>query len=277
MKKDVFEYSSYRGYLNDKLSSKGGRHGIKTKAAEHCQIQSAYLSNVLHGKADLNLEQADRLNSFLLHTEEEAHFLLLLLQKDRAGTVHLKKYFQNQIDDLKHKRLNLIQRLGEEKKQLTEEEKQKYYSSWIHAAIHIGSTIPELQNKRKLQSYLNIPTPKFIEALKFLEQSGLLILDSVESIKPGPSIIRLGNNSHNIIKHHTNWRIQAIESLESESVADLHYSAVFSLSEKDVLTIKNKLLDDIKEIVEQVKPSSEETLYNFNIDFFNLKKSISEK
>lgn len=273
MTKTIFEFVSYRAYLLEKLSSRGGQHGIKSKAAVHCQIQSAYLSNVLKGKADLNLEQADRINSFFLHNKEESHFFLLLLQKERAGTTSLKKYFQVQLEELKNKRLILIQRLGEEKKLLSEEDKQKYYSSWIYAAIHVASTISELQNKKNLQTYLNIPLDKFLEALDFLNQAGLIVVIG-DTIQSGNSSIRLGNNSHNIIKHHTHWRIQAIESLERETLEDLHYSAVFSLSKKDVTLIKNKLLDYIKETVEIVKESPEETLYNFNMDFYCLNKVI---
>ena len=75
-----------------------------------------------------------------------------------------------------------------------------------------------------------------------------------------------------ILKHHTNWRVKALESLENETLEDLHYSGVVSLSESDVIRIKNLLLDQLKENLKIIASSKEERLFVLNIDFFNLVK-----
>jgi hypothetical protein len=67
-------------------------------------------------------------------------------------------------------------------------------------------------------------------------------------------------------------RLQAIESMDQEDVLDLHYSAVVSLSEKDVRAIKEKILEHIKENVSQIRDSKEEKLYCYTVDFFNLRR-----
>ncbi len=272
MSKSVFDFNKYIPYLEVVLDSKGKHRGRKTAAAVAMQIQPAYLSLILKGQADLNLEQAHALSTYLMHNEDESHFLLLLVQKDRAGTKSLRAYFQKQIDQVLKNRLILTERLGISDS-LSEDEKQKYYSSWIYSAIHIAVTIPELQNKKSLCHFLNLKTEPFLKALNFLMTAGL-VEQRGDILTTGRSIIRLGNNSYNIIKHHTNWRNQAIESLEREDLSDLHYSAVVSVSKKDVLVIKNQILDYIKNLVEVIKASKEESLCTLNIDFFNLDKKI---
>ena len=89
----------------------------------------------------------------------------------------------------------------------------------------------------------------------------------------GPSFMRIGKDAHQIIKHHTNWRNQAIESLDRETVKDLHYSAVVTLSENDILKIKDLMLQSINDNLEIVKKSPEEKVYVYNLDFFELKKT----
>jgi hypothetical protein len=88
----------------------------------------------------------------------------------------------------------------------------------------------------------------------------------------GHSKIRLGNDSHNILKHHTNWRNQAIDSLDRETPFDLHYSAVLSISAADKVRIKDMILEALKSQLAAADASPEEELYSYCIDFFSLKK-----
>lgn len=270
MKKDVFDYSDYKAYLSASLHSKGIDRGRKTAAAKATKIQATYLSQILNGHAHLSLEQADLMNSFLLHTEEESHFFLLLVQSNKAGTKKLKDYFDKQLSEIKKKRMVVAERVGDTYA-LTETEKQTYYSSWIYAAVHIAATIPELQSRKKLAEHLNLKAERLNEVLHFLSSAQLVLLQG-DSVKPGPSLIHLSHNSPNIYKHHTNWRNQAIESLERETPLDLHYSLVLSLSENDLEKVKAIFLQAIENMATIVRPSKEEKLYALNVDFFNMMK-----
>lgn len=269
-KKTVFEFNEYKKYLINKLEHKGARRGNKALLSQAINIQAAYLSKVLNGDAHLNLEQADLVNDFFLHSQEESHFFFLLLQKDRAGTKKLRKYFEDQLDEIKKRRLTLTQRLGKQE-HLSDDEKLRYYSSWIFAAVHIAVTIPELRTKDQLAAFLGVSRKKIVETLEFLIKIGLVSQEG-NFFLPGSNFIRLGNDSHNIIKHHTNWRLRAIESLDIESVEELHYSSVVSLSSYDVLKIKNAFLDFIKDQLSIIRESKEERLYSMCLDFFDLKK-----
>lgn len=272
MAKQVFDCLSYKEYLIERVGGKRSRSGEKIALARAAKCQPTYVSQVLFGRAHISLEQADRMNEYLHHTKDEGLFFLLLVQKNRAGTKSLEKIFQDQMDSLLAKRLVLTERLGEKTK-LSLENQATYYSSWQYAAVHIALTMPGLQVREKLAAFLNISPNRVNDILEFLLQVGLA--QELEGIyKTGSAEIRLGKNSSNIIRHHSNWRQQAIESLERESLEDLHYSAVVSLSKEAIGKIKNILLDSIKECTEVIRPSPEENLFCVNVDFFNLDKRV---
>ncbi|MGZ3775863.1 MAG: TIGR02147 family protein [Pseudobdellovibrionaceae bacterium] len=270
MDKSIFDFSDYKSYLEAKTGASGTRKGVKAAIAKAINCQPTYVSQVLHGKAHLSLEQAEILNGFFSHSKEEAFYFLLLVQKDRAGSKALRDFFHEQIDEVLRKRLVLTKRLGA-KETLSEIHQATYYSSWIYAAIHIALTIPELRMREALSVYFNLPVRKVTEALDFLISTGL-----VRSTDKGYEVtnaqIRLGNDSKNILKHHTNWRLQSAESLDREQLTDMHYSGVVSLSKSDVVKVKNILLEAVKKSQDLIKDSKEEELCAMVIDFFNLKK-----
>jgi hypothetical protein len=146
-----------------------------------------------------------------------------------------------------------------------------YYSSWHFAAVHIALTIPSLRTIGSLMEALRIPKKRLEEVLEFLCLAKLVIEKNGSFIVLDKHI-RIGQSSHNIIKHHTHWRQQAIESLERETANDLHYSSVISLSEADLKEVKEKILQFIQEFLQKIKSSSEEQLYGFSIDFFDLRR-----
>lgn len=272
MKENIFSFLSYKTYLSSKTGASNTKRGVKTALAKALGCQPTYISQVLHGTAHLSLEQAEKANSFFSHTDDEEFFFLLLVQMDRAGTRSLKKHFRKQIDDFLNKRLVLTHRLGP-KKTLGLNEQAIYYSSWIYSAVHIALTIPKLRSQVSLSEYFSLPIKRIKQVLEFLYSVGLAE-DKNGTLNVGSSQVRLGKDSHNILKHHTNWRNQAMESLEREEIQDMHYSGVVSLSRKDVIKIKNILLDAVDESQNIIKHSKEEELCALNIDFFSLKKGL---
>jgi hypothetical protein len=73
-----------------------------------------------------------------------------------------------------------------------------------------------------------------------------------------------------ISKHHTNWRMQAIQSLEREAESELHYSSVITVSEGDAVKIREALVKAIEQVRLIVKPSKDEALYCYNLDLFKV-------
>jgi uncharacterized protein (TIGR02147 family) len=225
----------------------------------------------LNGKAHFSLEQAEKVSRFLGHTEDEREYFFVLSQRERAGTQDLERYFAEKIGQLLAKRQILIHRLGKEQT-LSPENQSIYYSSWHYAAVHIATTIPSLRTRESISEFFNLPMKKTSDVVDYLVTTGLVIQSGSGSYEPGTSRVRLGNDSHNILKHHTNWRNQAIDSFDRETPFDLHYSGVLSISAEDKVKLKDMILDALKTQLAVADASKEEELYSYCIDFFSLKR-----
>jgi uncharacterized protein (TIGR02147 family) len=268
MRKEIFDFDFYKDYLRFQTGPNKRRSGLKAKMAEAMGCHSGYISQVLHRTAQLSLEQGERLNELFGHTEVESHFFLLLIQHERAGTHHLKSYFKKQLQEIQKQRLILNQRL-KIKESISTEDQARYYSSWQYSAIHMALTLPGVDNAENIVEELKLPLKKVNEILEFLITIGL-IQKSDEKIETTSDFIFLEKSSPNIIRHHTNWRMKAIESFDQEDPDDLHYSGVVTLSNKDALRIKEILMKSIKSSLDIVKESKEESLRTLCIDLFKI-------
>lgn len=191
----------------------------------------------------------------------------MFVQFERAGSNALKSRLHIQIDNFLKKRLVLKNRI-DIKKQLDPADQAIYYSAWYYAAVHILVTISAYQSREAISNRLQIPLDKVSQILEFLTAVGLLVLDK-GIYKAGVSRIFLGSDSGMISKHHCNWRMRAIHSLDQGILTDLHFSTIVSLSKKDIPIIKETIIKKIEEVRTIVKNSvDEEELYCFNSDFF---------
>lgn len=71
-----------------------------------------------------------------------------------------------------------------------------------------------------------------------------------------------------VIRHHSNWRLRAINSLENTNTEELNLTAPMSISKKDFQIIREKIVKLIQESVEVAKASKAEDLAALTIDFF---------
>lgn len=266
---DVFDYDDYKEFLNDYLDDKasGGR-GARAKLSAAIPCKTSYTAQVLKGIAHFSLEQGEAITEYLNLTQEEGHFLLLLIQNQRAGTVRLRERIRKQISDIKAARTLLKNRLGV-KQAIPEEMSAQFYSSWYYSAIHALVSIPGFQTPELISQRLGVPKLNTSEALKLLCDIGLL-----NKLKSGYEIgharIHLGSDSPLISKHHTNWRMQSIRSLDFMRPEDLHYSSVISISAKDASLIREQMMKFLKSLDPVISASKEEKLYSIGLDFFEM-------
>jgi uncharacterized protein (TIGR02147 family) len=270
MKKIVFDFDDYKAFLLDWLAFQPAKgHGIRAELAKALGCQSAYISQVLRGTAHFSLEQAEALNRYLGQTKEESEFLYLLILKARAGTEALRAHFRESIEKMRAQRLILKNRL-EARQELTEQDRARYYSAWYFAAVHLALTIPGLNTKAALARRLGLDTKKIAEILEFLEAAGL-VTQAGDQFKAGSIRIHLGNDSPEIARHHTNWRLRAMEALDREEIQDFHYSSIVSLAKDDIKLIKEELIRAVEAAKARIKESPPEELCVLNLDFFSLK------
>jgi hypothetical protein len=146
-----------------------------------------------------------------------------------------------------------------------------YYSHWTYAAVHMLTTLPGHQDPSDISDTLRIPIETVRSILIFLTSVGL-VQEKNGRLVAGPSQVHLGKDSHQILQHHTNWRLAAIESLVQVANNDIHYSTVSTLSLSDAEKLKARFAKEIEKYVQTVRASPEETLYGFNLDFYSLIK-----
>ena len=137
----IWECTEYRAYLVDRWGGESARTGLRKQMAEHIPVHTTFVSQVLKGRAEFSLEQAQSINEFLGHTEDEGEYFILLILKDRAGVRTLKKRFETKIKAMRDLRLNIQNRLGV-KETITEEDRNRFYSNHYYGAIHVLAAIP---------------------------------------------------------------------------------------------------------------------------------------
>lgn len=268
MRKLVFEFQDYKAYLNALIASLPNQgHGFRGRIADAVGCQRAYVSQVLHGKAHFNLEQGDRLNHFLEHNEEEGFFFLLLLEYARAGSESLKRTIRRQLQKTIDARMLVRNRVHNDL-ELNEANQQRYYSAWYYGATRVASGVPKLKTRKALAERLRLSPRKMDEVLDFLVSVGLLTQEG-DHYEPTTHMSNL-NNPTLLAKHHTNWRVRAIQALDSEGPRDLHYSSVVSISEDDGLQLRALCVDFIENLQKKVRESPEETIFSFCLDFYEL-------
>ena len=270
MKKIIYEYSDYKRYVNDWIRGRPGRgHGAKAEIAAALKIQRAYVSQVLKGDAHISLEQGERLNHYLGHSKDEARYFLMLLQYTRAGTRALRDFFLEELEKMRKQQFDLKHLLQADKAELPPESQAIYYSSWYYLAVRMVLNVPGIDTKEAIAKRLSLPLEVTAETLQLLVRMGL-VEQKGDHYCRGPVLVHLEKESPHLLSHHTNWRLQAVASLERRCVTDRHFSGVMNLSRKDAEKIRLLLIQEIKKIKEIVVPSKEECTYVFCSDFFEL-------
>lgn len=262
----VFDASDYKSYLRSRIAE--APRGEKSRLARAMNCHLAYLSQVLHSQAHLNLEQAEALTRHLGFTEEEIDFFLHLVHRERAGTVSLRKFYEKKSAEILKRRAVLKNRLSF-KKALSISDQATYYSAWYYAAIHLLLAIPGMNSKEALANYLSLTTKQVTGVIDFLVSCGLA-QNKGGRLTIGSDSIHLGSDSPLISKHHTNWRMQAIRSLEQDRQSDLHYSSVITISAEHIPKIRDALIKVIEEIRKMARSPKEERLFCYAIDLFEI-------
>lgn len=268
MKNTVFDFNDYRIYLKNVLENLTPPRGARSRLAKHLNCQTAFISQVLAGKVDFSLEHAVKIGQFLALSEAENHFLILLIHFGRAGSKMLREHYQGQMNQIREKRSQVEERI-EVKSKVSFEDQAHYYSAWYYSTVHVALSLLPIQTPAMLATRLGVPLPRVQEILEFLVKAGMAKRTS-KGFTIGHRRIHLGNYSPFIRKHHINWRMKAVNSLDFPSKSDLHYSGVFTLTAEDFSRIREMLLDVIQKSEPIIRESREETLGALCLDWFGI-------
>lgn len=269
---NIFDFSDYRLYIKQWLeTAKKEKSFTLTKLASVIQVHPTFLSQVLTGSKDLSLEQAALMSKHFEHTKLEQEFFFIILQIDRAGSHLLKEILLQRKKEIESEKNKLSNRFKNHR-QLSDEHRAIFYSSWIYVAVWAATGIGKGQTATSLSSLFSLPRAKADEVLTFLLQTGLCT-ESQGLYRPGETHIHVPNESPFVVRHHSNWRIKAIQKMDSRKNDELFFTAPMSIAKKDFQVIREKLNLAIKEIVEVVTHSESEEIVCLNIDMFKVENN----
>lgn len=266
MKIDLYNYTDYRKYLKDLAESDLHSWGIWGRLAKAASCQPTYLSQAIKGKVQLTADHIIGIGQFFKLTDSEIDYLLLLLEFSRAATQKLQQHLSRKINKIRKDREDLTKRLNKPKIE-TGEKETLYYSAWYWSAIHVLVTIPEYKTASAIAERLLLPEIFVEQCLEQLAFYGILKKEKNEWTL-GVGDVHLPKESLMTGVHHNNWRQKAILDSTLQKPENIHYTAVYSLSKKDLQTLKEKMLDLIEQSRQIVGPSKEEELACFICDLF---------
>lgn len=263
----VYNYKDYKRCVNEWISSQpNSGYGLYSRIAEALGTSSVVISQIFKGSRDLSPEQAVGLSRFMNHSTSEADYFLLLVQRDRAGTVELRQIFTRQLQMLKQASLSVKNRV--ELTQLSDQTKARFYSNWYYMAIWLAATIPAFSNLQSLSQHLQLPESIVSDVLRFLLDHGLLT--KVDNhFEFGQNALHIPHDSPLVNMHHMNWRTKALQSMAKADSNDLHYTAPMALSLELREKIREELLQMIQRNTKRVTASPSETLTCISFDFFS--------
>lgn len=266
---EVFGFSDYREFVTHKIQTDHSGRGYQKKLALAAGCQSSYLSQVLSSQANLTVEQAIGLCSYWSFDEDETEFFITLVQHDRAGTVKLKEHLLTKMEAIRVKRRKLSTRF-QTTSQITPGQELEYYSTWYLPVIHTMIAIPSFRYPRAIATQLNLELQTVENALVSLQKSGLAEKTDHGWINTARSI-HLKSESPLNFAYHNNIRQMAGRAMQkSKPGENIHYSAVYSLSQSDFDKLKQQMINTLEESRKVVMDSKEETTAVFAMDFFRV-------
>ena len=266
MHESIFEFTDYKAFL--KQTAAEGRRGLISELAKKIRCQPSYLSQVLTRKAHLSQEQSWLLATALRLGKTEKTYFLTMVDYAKAQDSEFKQELEKNMQRLKESRFNLKEKF-QISDNLKEIDKSIYFSSYLYPAAHLLVSIDGFNTYEKIANHLNTSTDRISNIIRDLLRMGL-VTEKKGRLESTTSRIHLPADSSLIIRHHTNWRVQALNSIERMSAKNLHYSALVSISKKDMDVIRSKIVDHISRVNEAVSDSKAEKCFVFNTDFFEL-------
>lgn len=265
----VFDYKDYIAYLSDCLESLPQVRGSRAALAKFLGCQSSFVSQVLTRRAHLSREQAIRVSEFLDLSHDERRFFMLLVDVERAGSKHLEAFYQQEIDTILRHREEVREKIGVIDG-VPDEAQTVYYSSWMYAAAHILSALPSTNSMPAMSRHLRIPIAQLEAVVRWLMSQDLIVADEHGKLSIGKGRVHLGSHSRHVARHHANWRIKVLESLDRAKPEDLHYSAVLGISKEAAKVIKQKMLEFLRDTEPIITAAREELAVVMLLDLFEV-------
>jgi uncharacterized protein (TIGR02147 family) len=262
-----FKEKSYKDLLSNIIldKPKSGR-GIAKALAQHLNSSSVAVSQILKGDRDLSDEQAYKTSLFFGFTELETKYFLKLVTQNKAANFEYRGFLENELKKIRLEAKKVKSRY-KNYKELKEVDKAIFYSDKYYSATRILTSLDSFNTPEELANYLSIPTEKVEEVLDFLMENKLVEKTKNDELMVGSQHTFIPADSIHIKNHHRNWRLHSLERVNDLDLSnELMYTAPIALSHEDYQKLRDNILAFIKETLELLGPSKEETVGCFSID-----------
>lgn len=265
----IFTYKGYRDFLKAKIAENSHIKAFQTKLAAAAGCQKSFISKVLNGPIQLTPDHALGIAQFFNLDADQVEYFLELVQLERANTQALKIRTETRLSELKQKQNHLARRLKSEEWSSPLEKQTTYYSTWFYAAIHMATGISELQTVKNIAHKLKIPEPVVESALNFLSETDLVHKVQGRWIR-SEHAMHLSKDSNLNLVNQVHWRNKSMAAMQNQISTNIHYSGVFTLSEKDFEKLKEMCIRFLEQKRKIVMSSKDEKLTAMCVDFFEL-------
>ena len=264
----ITTYNDFRAYIRDRLKSVYGTdRGHLVQLAQTANIQPSYFSRVMKGEAQLSLEQAALMNSYLHHEEFEEEYFLLLVQYSRSGSEKVRKFTLSQMQALKEKEKSLHIKIGASKNKTDQE---VLFQSWSELAVLSCLSIDNLNSPKKIADHLGMSLDGVLDCLSTLIENKCIEFRDEKYCQ----VIRQFHLPHGfkfLDQYHSSIRLKAVERIQNKKNQEGEmYSSTISISKKDLETIQSLISNTTKEIKKIIKDSKPEVVALFSWDIFEL-------
>lgn len=265
----IFQYLSYKEFLNDYFSSlAGGGRGQSKKLAEFLGVSTVVVSQTLKGDRDFSIENAFKTTKYLKLSTLERKYFLKLVDYQKAGNYELKEFYLSELKDLQKKSREIKSKYSGVT-ELSDDDKAIFYSDRFYSSIRMASSLPTLNKVEDFAKYFNITQKRAQDIISFLVRTKLCKQDE-NGLSLGVQSTFVPANSIYIKNHHRNWRLHSMNRIDQLGKDELMYTAPFSMSLKDYETLRVNLLKVIEDTIKLIGPSKEETIACLNIDLLKI-------
>lgn len=267
--KSIYVSDSYRTFIRAVMDANAGQRGYQKRLAEAAKCHTSFLSQVLKGSVHLTPDQAAGMAEFWNLTSDETQYFLDLVHLERSSSPSLKRHLKKSMDDLKKKGLSVSNRIGSERA-LTDEDQLLYYSAWYYSAIHVLVAIPSCRTISALAKTLKLDGDVVSSALAKLQKMNLVQPDIRGDWTRTERSLHLADDSHLTAANHSNWRHKSLLKIQERRSENMHYTAAFSLAEKDYDRLRDLVLGFLTATREVIGPSPEEVGACLTLDLFKI-------
>jgi uncharacterized protein (TIGR02147 family) len=264
----LFDEDNYKQIVRKRVASLPGKgRGEWAKIARHLGISTTLVSQIFNGEKELTPEQALALCKYWGWDELETDYFVHLVYFTRAGSEPYRQRILRKLSEMRKASEGVAKRLAVDDHELSEEGRTLFYSDRLYMAVWIFSSIPSLQNFDLMADRLSISRARLREIVDFLTRHQICVEDG-DRLLTGPTTIHLKPGSPLVARHHTNWRLKAIEKSELLSEEELMFTAPISVSEADFGKLRQLVVDLVSAAAKIVKDSKPEISACMNFDLF---------